>query len=488
MRKEFIYMKKNLRLISTAAAALLAVAPIATPIVTQASSTIVSAASMMDKNFYFATADGDRVLANNETVSAKEAFTPNGKTTLAQLKQDIRGTVGFFNDKNAPLSMSEWNNYVFGEDNATSNRNLVSQLRNAGIAVTGTKDTDTFNPGNVNYTLTIRSNGGQRVNISFHDTFAVNETYPAFQVRSDESLGGQWSNPVTDTASAPVISVVERDSGTFTPSKYIRAINNIHQHALINYRVVENNVDWTKAGLYTVKVQATNSKGTTTISIPVAVMSENGKMVTATKAGNFYRENANGELVQTNLLNGAIQPGQVVHVFGDVQTKMLNGQAVQVYRAVAGNANVWVLADTFAKEPAKPVTPERVINPVTRKIMHAAAIYDKEGKRTADPVVHAYNSVLLDSTLVTINGAKYYEMLDGQNKATGKFVKASNIDGSQKSLTHNSYIYKSNGKRANRKVYKTGQTVTVYGGQLKYNNRLYYRIGVNRYIKAANFR
>ena len=53
-------------------------------------------------------------------------------------------------------------------------------------------------------------------------------------------------------------------------------------------------------------------------------------------------------------------------------------------------------------------------------------------------------------------------------------------------LTHNAYVYKSNGTRYGKKVLKKGKTVNVLG-QKKIHGKRYYRIGKNQYVKVANF-
>lgn len=53
-------------------------------------------------------------------------------------------------------------------------------------------------------------------------------------------------------------------------------------------------------------------------------------------------------------------------------------------------------------------------------------------------------------------------------------------------LTHNAYIYKSNGNRYGKKVLKKGKTVKILGTKKIYGKK-YYRIGKNQYVKVANF-
>lgn len=56
----------------------------------------------------------------------------------------------------------------------------------------------------------------------------------------------------------------------------------------------------------------------------------------------------------------------------------------------------------------------------------------------------------------------------------------------QKKLTHNAYVYKSNGNRYGKKVVKKGKKVKILGKK-KIHGKSYYRIGKNQYVKVANF-
>ena len=55
-------------------------------------------------------------------------------------------------------------------------------------------------------------------------------------------------------------------------------------------------------------------------------------------------------------------------------------------------------------------------------------------------------------------------------------------------MFHNAFIiYGKNGKRLNNKVLKKNQRVRVYGKAIKMNNKLYYIVGKNRFVKKAKF-
>ncbi|MBI1698769.1 SlpB [Lactobacillus crispatus] len=126
----------------------------------------------------------------------------------------------------------------------------------------------------------------------------------------------------------------------------------------------------------------------------------------------------------------------------------------------------------------------------SKTVMHNAFYYDKNGKRVGSDKVTRYNSANVAMTTTTINGKAYYEVIES-GKATGKFINAANIDGTKRTLKHNAYVYKSSKKRANKVVLKKGETVVTYGGAYTFKNgKQYYKIGNNTdktYVKVANF-
>ena len=126
----------------------------------------------------------------------------------------------------------------------------------------------------------------------------------------------------------------------------------------------------------------------------------------------------------------------------------------------------------------------------SKTIMHNAYFYDKDAKRVGTDKLTRYNSVTVAMSTTTINGKAYYEVVES-GKATGKFINADNIDGTKRTLKHNAYVYKTSKKRANKVVLKKGTEVTTYGGTYTFKNgKQYYKIGNNTdktYVKASNF-
>ena len=122
----------------------------------------------------------------------------------------------------------------------------------------------------------------------------------------------------------------------------------------------------------------------------------------------------------------------------------------------------------------------------TKAVMHTALAYGKDGNSTGVKY-NAYQYVTVESNPVKIDGSLYY-------KVSGKdqYLKATNIDGVTRKITHNTYIYRTSTGRTsynNRwKLYK-GETITTYGGSYKFKNgKHYFRVGGPRkqYVKSYN--
>ncbi len=125
-------------------------------------------------------------------------------------------------------------------------------------------------------------------------------------------------------------------------------------------------------------------------------------------------------------------------------------------------------------------------NAVNKMIMHTAMAYDKDGKSTGVKY-NAFSYASLLSTPVKIDGTIYYKIADKD-----QYLKATNIDGVTRRITHNTYIYRTSTRRTSYqnkwKLYK-GQTITTYGGSYKFKNgKHYFRVGgpAKQYVKSYN--
>ena len=142
--------------------------------------------------------------------------------------------------------------------------------------------------------------------------------------------------------------------------------------------------------------------------------------------------------------------------------------------------------DYTPSEPSTPSTETPAEKTTEKILMYASYLYDNKGIKLDKPTVKSYVTVVVAENPVTINGIKYY-------KVAGKdeYIKAGNIDGTLRVITHNSYIYNNNGKATRNKgikrLVKKTRIVRTYGAPINIKGHMMYRIGKNRYIKARNF-
>lgn len=156
--------------------------------------------------------------------------------------------------------------------------------------------------------------------------------------------------------------------------------------------------------------------------------------------------------------------------------------------------NKFILASVAALMAVSPVLAgsqasqaQAATNATNRAIMHTAIAYDKNGNNTGKKY-YSYQYVAVESSPVKINGSIYYKI-----SGADEYLKATNIDGVTRKITHNTYIYRSSNGRTyygnhRWKLYK-GETVTTYGGSYKFKNgKRYFRVAGPRkqYIKSAN--
>lgn len=600
-------MKKNLRIVSAAAAALLAVAPVAATVVPAASTTVSAASSVIDasknglftKNIDLAN-NGElgkttitnfiRKQLNDNTVSADTVTITNGGKTATftikgtpnadapaavreagyNAKLDAQGFVtvgsghsvkpanftvnakfaaaiekGYFAYRNndgqlvwvsgpeatnssvyANVDALNMNNRMFEKVNedtdsikishawdvveellsagetATYRKNgnsaiidwkqvkkdskdFASQLRSQGITVSA--DGKTFVPGNKMFHFNILANNGDTVTVYFQNDNARNTTDPVLLYRTStiRQVNGNtivdysnWERLVNRAGNVHAVMVQQSDNGTFQPSQYFAAWNNENQKALIgNVEFSDSNVNLQVPGLYHITVKATNAanKTATATEVPVIVYARDGKQMTVIANGDVYTE-SNGAMVKANNLNyeHVVNPGNQLRVY---DKKTVNG--TDYYRIISPNTNAWVKASDLKDGVVTPATQETT---KTVTIMHISAIYDKNGVATHDPALRAYDTYSVVSEPVTINGAKFYK-LAGKDQ----YIKVGNVDGTSRALKHNSYVYKSTGKRANKKTLKKGSSVTTYGKSFMIAGHQMYRIGKNQYVKKANF-
>ncbi|WP_103660696.1 GH25 family lysozyme [Lactobacillus sp. HT06-2] len=117
----------------------------------------------------------------------------------------------------------------------------------------------------------------------------------------------------------------------------------------------------------------------------------------------------------------------------------------------------------------------------TKQVMHKAFVYDKNGKRVGTKAIGAYTYVTVLGGIVKMHGKSYYKI--GENE----YIVLGNVDGTNRTLSHNAYVYNNKGVRVYTPTLRKGMSLATYGSRMKINHKMYYRINKNRYVKVANF-
>lgn len=137
----------------------------------------------------------------------------------------------------------------------------------------------------------------------------------------------------------------------------------------------------------------------------------------------------------------------------------------------------------------KPTTPAEVGKKT--KIMYKSVLYTKDLEKT-DKVASGYGKLNLVTDedgklkIYKIKGQHFYKVVNAD-----EYVRVRNVTGTKVTLKRSSFVYKSNGRRASRKLLKKGTKVTVYGGKykaIKHYHKTAYRIGHNEYVKSVNIK
>ena len=158
---------------------------------------------------------------------------------------------------------------------------------------------------------------------------------------------------------------------------------------------------------------------------------------------------------------------------------------------IANNFSSQANANTTASDKSKTNVENKDVKEEGKstKVMFKSILYTNDLKKTSK-IAKAYsflNLVVENDKLkvYTFNGQHFYKLVD-----ENEYVRVRNVTGTKAKLKRNSYVYKSNGKKASRKILKKGTTVTFYGDQykaLKKYKKTAYRVGQGKYIKSVNF-
>lgn len=446
-------MKKNLRIVSAAAAALLAVAPVATYAVSTVSADAIS------------NINSSNVSLNN--VNWGIGSVENGTS---------------FNVK--PNLVLNAQNEAAGVEHSTLTGSITA-------TVNGKDYTALYKPDG-GTTVTVKRTNGSIVNngekITAGGKYVVEISSLVFNLGTENANKeinfklpkGDTFVPEGSTAIVNSKKIRVSPAGTVTLNKVTL---NVTAKDLSNvsgvYFVNKDLGNVVAAGNVTLNA---NSEGETNLATVVAA---------AKKAYTAYQvnlDNGKSEGVVSldddlaDVLKKANIPVNAAGYFKAPHTLTFNLTAKSDVNDASAKLPVTV---TFANvEAPKPVTVPSTGN-VT--IMHAAYTYElKDGKLTrvtSADALHAYSEVPVYGT-TTVNGKKYYRV-SGEHEW---YINAGNVDGTSRTLNHNSYVYNNKGKRVKSEgTWKKGSKHTTYGAAMNIKGNRMYRVNKNRYVKVVNF-
>ncbi|MBC6369989.1 DUF1542 domain-containing protein [Lactobacillus kullabergensis] len=192
---------------------------------------------------------------------------------------------------------------------------------------------------------------------------------------------------------------------------------------------------------------------------------------------NAYVYNKHGKRIKKA---GVLRKGNNINTYGSAVTIRGKKYFIIAQNRFVKAANIAVQKASVATVTTAPIT-EKPQPVVEKEIMHNSYLYDKQGKR-ANKLVILVGSSVNTANKQLINGRSFYELEDGL------FVSAANIDSKKIKLRRNAYIYSQHGNRISKKGLKKGKAVKTYGDPVKINNKQYYIIAKNKFVKKANFK
>ena len=496
-------MKKNLRLVSVAAAALLAVAPVVSTAIPVNADTAVNVGSSTGTG-------ANTTNTNTQAPQNKPYFTYNneiiGESTQSNpLGNVVRTTVSFksgdkVSDLISKISKAvqfHKDNYAGGENVTINEQDFINQLKNNGVT------TKTINP----------SKNGEK---SYEEIDKVPST--SFNITLSASANNQTATiqipMVPEGASAPVDTTQNPQinwtkggqaqsaslngqvfqvavGSSFNPLSFtnsngdtisISAQQSKDNSTYASIEATSNPVNTSEAGrYYNVTLTATGNTGKkTTATYTVLITSSQKQTLYANGASSIPTYSIYGGNVLSN--STTFKDGDQVYVSDKTETigNVSYSQVSTKSKSDANGSNMWVKTSALVK-------PAGDTNVKTYPVMIDSRAYDKNGNYLGH-MYYAYDNIDIVPTVVTISGKTYYKVANKD-----EYVRVTNITGNTRTLTHNAYIYWSSYRRTpgTGKMYK-GQTVTTYGPAMRFKNgKKYYRIegcrnNNKRYIKAAN--
>ena len=393
--------------------------------------------------------------ANNQTVNApedmKDPSDSTGATVLAPTS--VKNIAEIINNMGLKAYVGSASSDNILEK--VTEDDVTAQLKKANI----TPDSDgnvTIPTGGFTYALTVKNNTNDKsatLNIFFKASDANYNPYPL--IKMGKLNVAQGANTFNQNPVA-VVSLHDKDWRANVLKQFTAVQSGLNSAPidLTDSDLTVTSLDINHTGLYPATLKVTNKDGKSTyLAFNIGVQGD-AKDETRTKIA-VDNEDHTATSIKVYSIDGTkVTPvkdktlpiNSSVTVYNDEQT--VNG--VHYARLVVNgtkraDTNEWVRTDQLSDVPEKAAE-----QGVTKKLMHAAYLYNAKGERVTKTVLKSYSFVPVVYKRVQIGKHEFYKIANSEN-----YIKAGNIDPQLRKIVKNSYIYTYSGKIVTAKKHVT---------------------------------
>ena len=376
------------------------------------------------------------------------------------------------------------------EDNfldPATEKDVEKQLSDEGIKAD--KDGKVVIPASgFTYHMTAEKHGQKAaLQIFFKGASSVYDAFPILKFNDQNVMQG-----MNDFNQKPVVLVDLNDKDwEESVLKQFSAQESTDNKTKINLskqNLIVNDMDVKQPGLYQAALTVTNGdKKQTTLQFFIGVKGSQKDIQDTRLVVNGEKSDkiAYTYTIENNQAKKAneISVGQRILVYpNDTQTvNKVSYTRVVMDGKKRGETNVWIKTEDIGKQ--MPVD-ERGTD---AKLMHAAYLYDKLGKRVGKAVIGSYSHVSVVNKKVRIGKRNFYKIANSNN-----YIAAGNIEYTPRILKNTAYLWHNNGKHYTRHghnlVVKKGARIKTWGAQFKIKGKAYYRVAYGKYVLKSDFK
>lgn len=522
-------MKKNIKIASVTAAALLAVAPVVATGTANAAVTVNNAAATQPAQ--------PTQTAGTVTVNISLDATA-GTTTVAQAiksaKVSVEGATlgnaatgnGAYTIEIAKAPAKEGDKVTALDVTAKLEANQAYVVLVNGLKLKGLTTGNTYSiaggtvAGKTTQTAE-QLNDANGVNFTSDSFFVFNKSLTGTPVVTEGnkivSNGSiALGNNLSVSSLAKAITDKYSVKMTHTGDNYAKALDWSASAVENSVRSSLKNANVTVANDGTFKAPATNftvnltgyASNGKTVAFPVTVTVPNASTSAATDAPVFSTTNADYKPVANSTtawnlalgLNSATNSQAIADAFtakinstSDLTTNV-KVDSSNLNTAVAGKYTVVLSATNPAGKTTKATVNVTVGNPGETKTVQAgsetAKVVTIDGNKVSETTTTLENgSKVATYGTVTVDGVSYTRL---NNENSNQFVATKYVDGSikeekktEKTIMHVAIVYDKEGKKTSEKIGAYNK-VTVLGDIVTINGAKYYKLGENRFVKVGN--